>query len=218
MFDMTDTLPAGYGEHAMERQDTNNPLAFPGNVTNADRVDLRSPADAAGGLVPHTSMYGAPGTTYGAPMVFSDPNDPRYVYSVDLASGAVSVLTAPPGKSVGSVLPGSKKEAYDAIIALAKKQPGAAQAAQAAQAAGGAGWQRVAEAGGLFIDAYTQSRFPSPSSLPSGVAVDPNALAVQQSSTQPSTGVPWWVWAAGAVVVGVVVWGATKGGGGGEDE
>ena len=211
MFDMTDTLPAGYGEHAMERQDTNNPLAFPGNVTDADRVNLRSPADAAGGLVPHTSMYGAP-------FSFADPNAPAYAYTVDLVTGLVSIDRAPAGRKTGTLLRSENAAAYDAIIALAKKQPGAAQAAQAARA-GGDGWQRVAEAGGRFIDAYTQSRFPSPSSLPSGVAVDPNALAVQQSSTQPSTGVPWWVWAAGAVVVGVVVWGATKGGSdGGEDE
>jgi hypothetical protein len=205
MFDMTDTLPAGYGEHAMERQDTNNPLAFPGNVTDADRVNLRSPADAAGGLVPHTSMYGAP-------ISFADPNAPAYAYTVDLATGLVRIDRAPAGKFTGTLLRSSNATAYDAIIALAKQQPGAAQAAR------GDGWQRVAEAGGRFIDAYTQSRFPSPSSLPSGVAVDPNALAVQPSSTQPSTGIPWWVWAAGAVVVGVVVWGATKGGGEGDDE
>jgi hypothetical protein len=215
MFEDTyDTLPAGYGEHAMERQDTNNPRAFPGNVTDADPITLRTPADAGGGLVPHTSMYGA---TFS----FQDPASPAYAYTVDLETGFVRIDRAPPerSRSVGTLLRSSNKEAYDAIIALAKRQPQAAQAAQAARSGGG-GWQQVAEAGSRFIDAYTSNRFPppSPTSMPSGVALESGALPV--SSPPPSTGVPWWVWAAGAVVVGVVVWGATKGGGssGGEDD
>ena len=176
MFDMSDTLPAGYGEHAMERQDTNNPLAFPGNVTDADRVAMRIPADTAGGLVPHTSMYGAPGTTYGAPIVFPDPNRPEYVYSVDLATGAVSIVKAPPGKRTGTVLPGENRAAYDAIMSLAKAQP---------QAAAG-GWQKAAEAGARFLDAYTANRYG-----PQVPQVPQQPPAVQQTSlAPPSTGPP----------------------------
>lgn len=208
MFDMSDTLPAGYGEHAMERQDTNNPFAFPGNVTDADRVAMRIPADTAGGLVPHTSMYGAPGTTYGAPIVFTDPNAPAYVYSVDLATGAVSIVKAPAGKRTGTVLPGENRAAYDAIMSLAKSQ------AQVQGQAGG-GWQKAAEAGARFLDAYTANRYgPQVPHVPQ----QQPAAAQQTSLEPPSTGVPWWVWAAGATVIGVVVWQATKGGSHAEDD
>jgi hypothetical protein len=212
MFDMSDTLPAGYGEHAMERQDTNNPLAFPGNVTNADRVVMRTPPDASGGLVQHSSPYGAPGTTYGAPIVFTDPNAPAYVYSVDLATGSVTILKAPPGQRTGTVLPGERRAAYDAIMSLAKSQ------AQVQVQTGG-GWQKAAEAGAAFLNAYTAQRYPGSTGVPAGggmPVVDPNAQ--QTSLAPPSTGIPWWVWAAGATVIGVVVWQATKGGSRVEDD
>jgi len=210
MFDMSDTLPAGYGEHAMERQDTNNPLAFPGNVTNADRVVMRTPADASGGLVQHTSPYGAPGTTYGAPIVFTDPNRAEYVYSVDIATGSVNILKAPPGQRTGTVLPGERRAAYDAIMSLAKSQ---AQVQGQGQAGGG--WQKAAEAGARFLDAYTAQRY-GPPALPQ--QQQQPAAAQQTSLEPPSTGVPWWVWAAGATVIGVVVWQATKGGSRVEDD
>jgi hypothetical protein len=205
MFDMSDTLPAGYGEHAMERQDTNNPLAFPGDVTNADRVVMRTPADASGGLVQHTSPYGAPGTTYGAPITFLDPNRPEYQYTVDVATGMVRIDKAPGNRGVGTLLRSSNSVAYDAIMSLAKAQP---------QARAG-GLQQAAEAGARFLDAYTAQRY-GPPALPQQQQQPP---AMQQTSLEPpSTGVPWWVWAAGATVIGVVVWQATKGGSHAEDD
>lgn len=200
MFDMSDTLPAGYGEHAMERQDTNNPNAFPGNVTNADRVAMRMPADASGGLVQHTSPYGAP-DTYGAPITFLDPNRPEYQYTVDVATGMVRIDKAPGNKGVGTLLRSSNSVAYDAIMSLAKAQP---------QARGG-GWQQAAEAGARFLDAYTAQRY-GPPALPQQPQQPQSPAGAEQTSLTPSTGVPWWVWAAGAVVIGVVAWSATKGG------
>ena len=210
MFDMTDTLPAGYGEHAMERQDTNNPLAFSGNVTDADRVAMRIPADTAGGLVPHTSMYGAPGTTYGAPITFLDPNKPEYQYTVDVATGMVRIDKAPGNRGVGTLLRASNPAAYDAIMSLAKAQ---------VRVQTGGGWEKAAEAGAAFLNAYTAQRYPGATGVPAGAgmpAVDPNAQPA--SLAPPSTGVPWWVWAAGATVIGIVVWGATKGGSHAEDD
>jgi hypothetical protein len=212
MFDMTDTLPAGYGEHAMERQDTNNPLAFPGNVTNADRVVMRTPPDASGGLVQHSSPYGAPGTTYGAPITFLDPNKPEYQYTVDVATGMVRIDKAPGNRGVGTLMRATNPAAYDAIMSLAKSQ------AQVQTQTGG-GWQKAAEAGASFLNAYTAQRYPGSTGVPAGAGmplVDPNAQ--QTSLAPPSTGVPWWVWAAGATVIGLVVWQATKGGSHAEDD
>ena len=94
--------------------------------------------------------------------------------------------------------------AYDSIMSLAKSQ------AQVRAQQGG-GWQKAAEAGAAFINAYTAQRYPQQVTAP---VVD---MSAQQTALAPSTGVPWWVWAAGAVVIGVVVWGATKGGGHHED-
>lgn len=201
--DMNDTLPAGYGEHAMERQETNNPLAFPGNVTNADRVALRTPPDASGGLVPHTMAYGAPRADYGAPITFADPNNAAYQYTVDVTTGMVRIDKAPGNKGVGTLLRSSNPAAYDAIMSLAK----------AKAQAGGGGWQKAAEAGVAFINAYSAQRYPGAVAAPSALsapAMDPNAQ--QTSLAPPSTGIPWWVWAAGATVIGLVVWQATKGG------
>ena len=201
--DMNDTLPAGYGEHAMERQETNNPLAFPGNITNADRVSMRIPPDASGGLVQHTSPYGGPGTTYGAPITFADPNNAAYQYTVDVATGMVRIDKAPGNRGVGTLLRASNPVAYDAIMSLAKAK---------VQTGGGSGWQQAAEAGASFLNAYTAQRYGQQGVAAAAAtpAVDPNAQPA--SLAPPSTGVPWWVWAAGATVIGLIVWQATKGG------
>lgn len=205
MFDNTDDiLPLGYGEHAMERQDTNYPPYFPNDVTNADPVRLRLQPDVANNMSPTTGQYGAPFT-------FVDPNNSAYRYTVDLATETVTIVSAPKNKYAGPVAKGTA--AYNAIIALAKQKSQVGQNLAASLGQGAAN----------FFDAFTAARFGAsgvPGGVPAAAMPVPTEgvpLAAAPAAVAPSTGVPWWVWAAGATVVLFVVVGAMKSGGGGDE-
>lgn len=94
---------------------------------------------------------------YGADHMFSDPENPAYTYSVDLAVDppSVEVVYAPAGQYTGTVTKTADRKTYNRAVSLAKKEQSAsenlyASASQRDRASdeGGIDWSRLASAVG----------------------------------------------------------------------
>lgn len=188
---------APYGVHGMDRSDTNDPSAFPGNVTAADTYPTQLTSDVA--------ISGGPVATYGAADTFADPNPggQGYVYSVDAATGAITIVKAPAGRYTGPVQKGTP--AYNAIYSLylAQRKSRAAGAIQSA-ASTLASALSTPSAAPLDLSAYSAASLARMEAaraaqtapvVPTAATPDAPRFVPPSAPASQQTGMGWTTWA-----------------------
>ena len=206
------TMPASpYGEHGMDRSDTNNPLAFKGGVTVADPYPEQITHDIAIGRGSATSNYGVARTqarpAYGDLVSFVDTTDPRktvYVYNT-----ATKQITLPSGKVIG---PGAK--GYAELLAVyASQHGGGAQAgyAQAVQTAlsniaGGISAIPTAFAASQTFNTEAARLAQQQAALAAGGTGTGTDAATGTGTGTQQSGMPMWLWLVILAGGGLVVW------------
>jgi hypothetical protein len=211
---MDNAVASPYGEHGMDRGDTNNPAAYRGNVTAADPYPVRQ----GDGMVGRPQVAYTYGRHYGAAYgdveleLFYDPNDASYLYSYAPATGAITIVKS--AKSSAPVTVAAGTQAYNAILSVYKAQAKTGQTTKAtgkpeqilatffASLAKGLQPAQAAPVAPAAPAATTapRTRMPVPGRAPAPVTV-----GGQTGQTQ-DTGIPVWVWLAGATVIGITAY------------
>lgn len=200
---MDNAVAAPYGEHGMDRGDTNNPAAYRGNVTAADPYPVRG-GDVQVGRPEVTYTYGRHyGAAYGDVDVemFYDPNDANYLYSYTPSTRQIVIVKSPRSRGGIVVAPGT--DAYKKILAIYQGQ---AKTGQTTKTTGKPG-QILATVLGALAAGLTAPVAPAAvpaAAAPAAAPAVPGAPAGSTTTTQ-NTGVPMWVWAAGLAAVGITV-------------
>lgn len=204
---MDNAVASPYGEHGMDRGDTNNPAAYRGNVTAADPYPVRR-GDVMVGRPQVAYTYGRHyGAAYGDVEIelFNDPNDESYLYSYAPDSGAITIVRS--SKSSAPVTVARGTDAYKAIYAI---YASAAKTGRTTKTTG-----KPEQIIATFFAALAKGLQPTqPAGVPAapppamhaptpGTRVPAPGRAPAPVVTQKDEGVPVWVWIAGAAAIGI---------------
>ena len=204
---MDNAVASPYGEHGMDRGDTNNPAAYRGNVTAADPYPVRQ-GDVMVGRPQVAYTYGRHyGAAYGDVEVetFTDPNRPTYVYSYAPATGQITIVKSP--VSSGNIVVAKGTDAYTQILAIYR---GAAKTGRTTKTTG-----KPEEIIATFFATLAKGLQPTPQvGVPAapppathapvpGTRLPAPGRAPAPVVTQKEEGVPVWVWIAGAAAIGI---------------
>jgi hypothetical protein len=208
---MDNAVASPYGEHGMDRGDTNNPAAYRGNVTAADPYPVRR-GDVMVGRPQVAYTYGRHyGAAYGDVDVetFTDPHNAQYLYSYAPATGTITIVKSP--VSSGNIVVAQGTDAYTKILAIYR---GAAKTGQTTKTTG-----KPEQILATFFAALAQGLQPAPAgqtapatpaapTVPRPSAPVPGrALApTGQTGQTEDTGIPVWVWLAGATAIGITAY------------
>ena len=208
---MDNAVASPYGEHGMDRGDTNNPAAYRGNVTAADPYPVRR-GDVMVGRPQVAYTYGRHyGAAYGDVDVetFTDPNNAAFVYSYAPATGAMTIVKSPKSTAPVSVAPGTT--AYNALLSVYKA---AAKTGQTTKTTG-----KPEQILAMFFATLTAGLQPAPAgqtapATPAAPAVPRPSAPVPGRALAPTgqtgqtedTGIPMWVWLAGATAIGITAY------------
>ncbi len=210
-----------YGEHGMNRSDTNAPQAFTGNVTVADPYPTQITPDIATGRGSATSTYGngamhhamdRRGMSYGAAEDIKTFRDSAgRIYSYDPTSRA---FITPGGKAIMPT-----DAAYPALAALYRQQTGSIVGSGTTS-----GWAATLE-GSLGNLARGFADIPKAYAATQAYTSEAQKLAQQQAELQRqqqqgnstgqqqvvTAGMPTWLWVVIAGGVGLVLWSVASG-------
>lgn len=210
-----------YGEHGMNRSDTNAPEAFTGNVTVADPYPTQITPDIVTGRGSATSTYGngamhramdRRGMSYGAEesqvSTFRDSTGRIYGYDK-----TIRAFITPGGKYVMPT-----DAAYPALAALYRQQTGSI-VGSGTTSGWAATWQgalgNLAQGVGDIPKAFAASQ--AYASEAQKLAQQQAALQQQGAGTQAPVpqvtagGMPTWLWVVIAGGVGLVLWSVASG-------
>jgi hypothetical protein len=208
---MDNAVASPYGEHGMDRGDTNNPAAYRGNVTAADPYPVRR-GDVMVGRPQVAYTYGRHyGAAYGDVELelFYDPNNAKYLYSYAPATGQITIVRSP--VSSGNIAVAQGTDAYTKILAIYRGQAKTGQTTKTtgkpeqilatffATLASGLQPAPVAPVAPTAPTAPTAPRTPVPGRVPA-----PTGQMAPTGQTE-DTGIPMWVWLAGAAAIGITV-------------
>ena len=214
-----------YGEHGMDRSDTNAPQAFTGNVTVADPYPTQITPDIATGRGSATSTYGngamhramdRRGMSYGAEesqaRSFKDSTGRVYYYD---PSTRAFIIGSPDGKVVMPT-----DAAYPALAALYRQRTGSIVGSGTTS-----GWAATLE-GSLGNLARGFADSPKAYAASQAYSAEAQKLAQQQAELQRqqqqggggtgtqqvvTAGMPTWLWVVIAGGVGLVLWSMASG-------
>lgn len=204
---MDNAVASPYGEHGMDRGDTNNPAAYRGNVTAADPYPVRQ-GDIMVGRPQVAYTYGRHyGAAHGDVDVetFTDPTNAAYVYSYAPATGQITIVKSPVSSGNIGVTKGT--DAYTKILAIYR---GAAKTGRTTKTTG-----KPEEIIATFFATLAKGLQPTqPAGVPAapppamhaptpGTRVPAPGRAPAPVVTQKDEGVPMWVWIAGAAAIGI---------------